>query len=116
MSTSSLVDSPVGIHGLHLRPHDAMDLDGYREFSLEGVVNNIEKHGITSKGTLKVWHASRLESTSFDEVSGASLDFTADGRAYLYVKEFARFVAVTFEWDEDAGGNCDLAAYIVPKR
>lgn len=114
MPTSTLVDSPVGIHGLHLRIHDAMDLDGYR--SLEAVVNNIEMHGSTTQGSLKVWHAARLESTSFKEVSGAGLNFSADGGDYVHVTEFSRFVIVTFEWDHANGGNCDLEAYVVPKR
>jgi len=116
MSTSSLIDNPVGIHGLHQRLHDAMDLAGHREFSLEAVVNNIELNGSTTKGTLKVWHASRLESTSFKEVDQASIDFNSDGNDYLYIKEFARYVIVTFEWDHPDGGTCDLDVLIVPKR
>jgi len=116
MSTSSLIDTPVGVHGLHLRLHDAMDLAGHRELSVEGVVNNIDLKGNTTKGILKVWHASRLESTSFKEVASASIDFTSDGNDYLYVKEFSRYVIATFEWDHADGGTCDLDVLIVPKR
>jgi|GEM_PF-1904747 len=116
MPTSQLVDTPVGKHGLHPRHQDAMDLDGFREFSLEAVVNNLELTAPTSKGTLKVWHASRLESKSFKEVASTTIDFTTDGNDYVYVTQFSRFVIVTFEWDDDAGGSCDLSVLIVPKR
>jgi hypothetical protein len=99
-----------------MRLSTALDLDGYTQFSLYGIVNNLILNSPTTKGILKVWHAARNESTDYKELTASSTDFTTDGNEYAYVEQFSRFVIITFEWDDSAGGSCDLEVLVVPKR
>ena len=116
MATLSLLDVEVPVDGYKLPLNEAVDLDGYREFAPYFNVQRLTVNPPTTKATVKLWHAARNRVADYVEVSGQSHDFTGDDNSISYVSEFSRFIIATVEWDDAAGGTCDVEILLVPKR
>ncbi len=116
MPTSILVNASVSVSGYHLPLNEALDLDGYREFSAYVRATQVALGAGTTKGVLKLYEAARNNVADYVEITGADLDITADTSDFIYVSSFSRFIIAALDWDHADGGSCKLEVLIVPKK
>lgn len=116
MPTLSLLDQ-TKMQGQHYSQliRDALDLDGYKEVELFLDAQNVSFGTSSTKLTVRVMEAVRNGSNDYHTLE--THDFTSSSNKLAYHAQFARFLRVEAEFDQDESGNSgDITVLVVPKK